>query len=62
MAADLCLILLPLSFGVLFLIGSMGGPLTFGIVLAAVAFLLLSSGLVIGTMNLARSWENERLE
>lgn len=62
MAAVLCLILLPLFFATPFLLGSMGGGLSPGMLFAAAAFLLLAGGIVVGAMNLARGWEEERLD
>ena len=62
MAAVLCMIFLPLVFCALFLIGSMGGPLSVGTLLAATTFVLLSSGLVVGALRLSKGWEEERLD
>jgi hypothetical protein len=59
MAAVLCLLFLPILFGAFFMIGSMGGPLSFGTVLAAATFLLLAGGIVVGALRLARTWEAE---
>lgn len=49
---------LPLMFGVLFMLGSMG-PVSVGVVLGAGTFLLLGFGLVFGTLRLATGWEGE---
>ena len=61
MAAVLCLIFLPLLFGSLFMIGSMTGPISMGVVLAGATFLLLAGGLIVGAMRLSRAWEEEKL-
>ena len=58
MAAVLCLMFLPLMFGVLFMIGSMGS-ISLGVVMAAGTFLMLGGGLVYGTLRLATGWEGE---
>lgn len=58
MAAVLCLMFLPLMFGVLFMLGSMGS-FSVGVVLGAATFLLLGFGLVFGTLRLATQWEGE---
>jgi hypothetical protein len=57
MAAVLCLMFLPLSFGVLFMIGSVGGQLSVGTVLAVLTFVLLGAGLVIGAIRMSRDWD-----
>ena len=62
MAAVLCLIFLPILFGAFFLIGSMGGPISIGMLFAGATFLLLAGGLVVGAMKLSRTWEEEKLE
>ena len=62
MAAVLCLIFLPLMFGALFMIGSMGGALSIGTLLAGVTFVLLAGGLVVGAMKMSKSWEEERVD
>ena len=49
---------LPLMFGVLFMIGSMGS-ISLGVVMAAGTFLMLGGGLVYGTLRLATGWEGE---
>jgi len=49
---------LPLMFGALFMIGSMG-TFSVGVVLAVATFLLLGGGLVFGTLRLATGWESE---
>ncbi len=61
MAAVLCLMFLPLIGGVLFMIGSMGS-ISLGTVLAATTFVLLAGGLIVGTIKLSRTWEEEELE
>ena len=58
MAAVLCLMFLPLMFGALFMLGSMGS-MSLGVVMAAGTFLMLGGGLVYGTLRLATSWEGE---
>lgn len=62
MAAVLCLIFLPILFGALFIIGSMGGAISVGTLLAGITFVSLAGGLVIGATRLARSWEEEPLD
>jgi hypothetical protein len=62
MAAVLCLIFLPILFGAFFLIGSMSGPISVGILLAGATFLLLAGGPIVGAMRLARTWEEESLD
>jgi hypothetical protein len=62
MAAVLCLIFLPLMFGALFMIGSMGGAFAIGTLLAGVTFVLLAGGLVVGAMKMSKSWEEERVD
>jgi len=57
MAAVLCLVFLPVLGAILFMLGSMGGPLSFGAVMAAVTFLMLGVGIVIGALNMSRGWE-----
>ena len=59
MAAVLCLMFLPLLFGAFFLIGSMSGTLTLGTLLAGATFVLLAGGLVIGSLRLSKSWEDQ---
>jgi hypothetical protein len=59
MAAVLCLMFLPLLFGAFFLIGSMGGTLTVGTLLAGATFVLLAGGLVIGSLRLSKGWEDQ---
>ena len=49
---------LPLVGGVLFLIGSMGGPLTGGMLFAAATFVLLAGGLIVGAMRLSAGWDS----
>jgi hypothetical protein len=58
MAAVLCLIFLPIIFGALFLVGSMGS-LTFGTLCAGAMFLVLSGGVVYGAMRLVMGMEPE---
>ncbi len=58
MAAVLCLMFLPLIFGALFMVGSIGS-VSIGTILAAATFVLLSAGLVYGAMRLANHWEHE---
>lgn len=58
MAAVLCLMFLPLIGGVLFMIGSMGGPLTGGMLLAGATFVLLAAGLIVGAMRLSVGWDS----
>lgn len=53
---------LPLMFGALFLIGSMGGSLTLGTVLAGATFLLLAGGLIVGALNLSKGWEEPSVD
>jgi hypothetical protein len=62
MAAVLCLIFLPVLFGALFMIGSMGGALSLGTVLAGLTFVLLSGGLVVGALNMSKGWEEEHVD
>jgi putative effector of murein hydrolase LrgA (UPF0299 family) len=59
MAAVLCLMFLPLCFGVLFMIGSMSGSLSIGVVMAGVSFVLLAAGLVVGAIRMAKDWDSE---
>jgi hypothetical protein len=56
------MIFLPLVFCALFLIGSMGGPLSVGTLFAGTTFVLLASGLVVGALKLSKGWEEERLD
>ena len=62
MTAVLCLMFLPLLFGVLFLVGSMGGTLSIGTLLAGMTFVLLAGGLIVGALKLSKGWEEERLD
>jgi hypothetical protein len=58
MAAVLCLMFLPLTFGALFMIGSMGS-FSVGVQLAVATFLLHGGGLVFGALKLSNGWEAE---
>lgn len=58
MAAVLCLIFLPIIFGALFMVGSMG-TYSVATVLACIMFLLLSGGVVVGAMRFVTSSEQE---
>ena len=59
MAAILCLVFLPITGAVLFLLGSMGGQASLGNVAAGLTFLLLAGGIVFGGLNMARGWDAE---
>jgi hypothetical protein len=59
MAAVLCLIFLPLLFGSIFMVASMGGTLSVGVVLGGATFVLLAGGLIVGAMRLSSGWEAE---
>ena len=61
MAAVLCLMFLPLVICSLFMIGSMGGSMSIGVLLAGATFLLLAGGLIIGALRLSKRWEAEDL-
>ena len=58
MAAVLCLMFLPICFGVLFMIGSMSGSFSFGVLMAGVSFVLLAAGLVIGAVRMSKDWDS----
>ena len=62
MAAVLCLMFLPLLFGVLFMVGSMSGTFSIGTVLAGLTFVLLAGGLIVGALKLSKGWEDQRLD
>jgi hypothetical protein len=59
MAAVLCLIFLPIMGAVLFMLGSMGGPMSLGTMLAGGTFLLLGAGIVVGTLTMSKGWESD---
>jgi hypothetical protein len=56
MAAVMALVFLFALASVVALLGTVGGG---GSVVAALAFTLLASGVVIGLLKMARGWENE---
>jgi hypothetical protein len=58
MAAVLCLMFLPLMFGTMFMLFSMG-TLSVGVLLAGATFVILGGGLVFGALRLATQWEGE---
>lgn len=61
MAAVLCLMFLPIMAAVLFMLGSLDS-MSIGTVFAAVTFVLLSSGIVVGAMKMSKEWEDEPLD
>jgi hypothetical protein len=57
MAAVLCLMFLPMTAAVLFMIGS--GATTLGAALAVATFTILAVGLVVGALKMSRDWPDE---
>jgi hypothetical protein len=61
MAAVFALVFVPALAAILFMLGLTGGGMTAGTVFAAVVFLALTAGLVVGIFRLAHGWEEEPL-
>lgn len=59
MAAVLCLVFLPLTAALGFMLGTVGGELSLVSVLGGMTFLLLGAGMFVGAFNLSRGWDEE---
>lgn len=59
MAAVLCLVFLPLTASLGFMIGATMGDGMFGSIVGALMFLAIAAGILFGTMSLARGWDHE---
>ena len=60
MAAVLLLVFLPVIFAVMFMMGTIGGHLTFINMLGVLMFIALCTGLLVGMMRLSSKWDHPR--
>ena len=58
MAAVLCLVVLPLVMAVGFMFGSGSGHFSFGTALAALTFLAMGGGVLLGLFRMAGVWDS----
>lgn len=59
MAAVLCLVFLPLTAALGFMIGATSGEGMLGSVVGSLMFLAIAAGILFGAMSMARGWDQE---